>query len=176
LSSVITAVGNKPVYPYLVPDSEANAYVIDPGGIYAAASYDSIVTGGHFNNIAQWAGSVPFTVQLAIPGLLDFWAIQPGTGPDHLIGTFTATTNGVLTFVAGPRASSVLGVTRAGNINTVQFTTTVGNTYSLAYTNQLGGSVTNWPVVGGTQTGDGRTDSLTRTNAGNVEFYRIITQ
>jgi len=181
LSSVISAVGNKPINPFAVPATEANAYVIDPGDQqYGKASYDSLVSGGNFNNIAQLGGNAPFTVQQAIPGLLDFWAVNP-TGvtpnpPDHLVGTFTVTTNGLLKFISGPRAPGITGVSHSGNVSTVQFTTTVGNSYSLLYTNKLGGAVATWPADVNTVTGDGKVNAINRTSSDNVEFYHVNAQ
>jgi len=180
LSGLISAVGNKPINPFQVPDSEPNAYVIDPGDPqYGAASFDHIVSVNPIN-IPQLGGNAAFTVQQPIPGLLDFWAIQaPGTSPnppDHLVGTFTATTNGVLKFIAGPRASNIIGVTRSGNVSAIQFSTTVGNTYSVIYTNQLGGATTNWPVEGSTVIGDGYNDTINHTSSDSAEFYRVNVQ
>ena len=178
---MVSAIGKKPIYPFQVPDTEPNAYVIDPGDPqYGAASYDHIVGGNTGNGIASLGGYAPFTVQLAIPGLLDFWAIQ-STGlspsqPDHLVGTFTATTNGVLKFIAGPRASNIIGVTRSGNVSAIQFSTTVGNTYSVAYTNALGGATTNWPVEANTVVGDGYNDTINHTSTNSAEFYRVNVQ
>ena len=73
----------------------------------------------------------------------------------------------MLTFVAGPRTPNIIEVTRSGNISAVQFTTTVGNTYSVAYTNQLGAATTTWPVDATTLIGDGKTDTLNHTNSGD---------
>jgi len=181
LHGVISAVGTRPLYPVAIPVAGANSYSIDTGGQYAAASYDSIVSGGHFSGIAKLGGNAPFTVEQSVPGLLDFWQIQstgiyPNSPPDNLIGTFTITSAGALKFVAGPRASTVTSVTRSGNISTVTFTTTVGNTYSLASTNKLGGAVSTWPVDTTTVTGNGGLNSITHTNSGNAEFYKIKTQ
>ena len=181
LFGTIDALGNRPIYPYNVPPTEANAYTIDPGGQYAAASYDYTVSGGNFNGIAKLGGKAPFTVERAIPGLLDFWAVQPTTiypnpPPDHLVGTFAISTSGVLTFVAGPRPSSIIGVSHSGDVSTVQFTTTVGNSYSLLYTNKLGGAVATWPAAGTTVTGDGKVNAINRTNSDNAEFYRVNAQ
>jgi hypothetical protein len=179
LRNVIGGVGDKPLYPIAIPTSEANAYVIDTGGQYETASYDYVVSGGHFSGIAQLGGYAPFAVEQAAPGFLDFWQIQStqaGAPPDQLLGTFTITSGGVLTFVAGPRASSLKGVTRSGNISTVSFTTTVGNSYAIAFTNKLGGAVATWPVDTTTLTGNGSINSLTHTNSSNVEFYRVTTQ
>jgi hypothetical protein len=113
---------------------------------------------------------------------LDFWTIQstgvyPNSPPDLLVGTFTIDASGNLTFVAGPRASSITGITRSGNVSAVQFTTTVGNTYSLAYTSTLGGPVANWPVDPITLVGNGKVNTLHYTNSSdNAEFYSVWTQ
>jgi hypothetical protein len=181
LHGTINAIGSRPIYPFNVPPNEANAYSIDPGGHYRAASYDYTVSGGNFNFISKLGGNAPFTVEQAAPGFLDFWAIQPTTTypnppPDYLVGTFTITSNGILKFIAGPRASSIIGVARSGNVSTVQFTTTVGNTYSVAYTNKLGGAVATWPVDVGTVTGDGKINSINHTSSGSAEFYRVSAQ
>jgi len=189
LHGTINSIGVRPENPFDVPAAVANptnAYIIGPfdpqlGG----ASYDYIVSGGNFNSIATWAGKAPFStvpVEQAVPGSFDFWAVQttsiyPNSPPDKLIGTFTITTNGVLTFVAGPRTPSISGVTRSGNVSSIQFTTTVGNTYSVAYTNQLGAATATWPVDATTLIGDGKTDTLNHTNSGGAaEFYRVSAQ
>ena len=188
MHGTINSIGIRPENPFDVPAAVAtptNAYSIGPfdpqlGG----ASYDDIVSGGNFKSIATWAGKAPFStvpVEQAIPGSFDFWAVQttsiyPNSPPDTLIGTFTITTNGVLTFVAGPRAPAITGVSRSGNVSTIQFTTTVGNTYSVAYTNTLGGTGP-WPVDGTTLVGNGGVNTLNHTNSGDAaEFYRVIAQ
>ena len=182
LHGVISAVGTRPLYPIAIPTAGANSYSIDTGGQYAGSSYDSVVSGGHFSGVAKLGGNAPFTVEQAIPGFLDFWAIQattvyPNSPSDQLIGTFTINVSGGLTFVAGPRASTIIGVSRSGNVSAVQFTTTVGNTYSVAYTNQLVRGSSPWPVDAGTTlVGDGRINTVTHTNASSAEFYRIATQ
>jgi hypothetical protein len=189
LHGTINSIGVRPENPFKVPAAVANptnAYIIGPfdpqlGG----ASYDYIVSGGNFNSIATWAGKAPFAtvpVEQTIPGTFDFWAVQPtsvypNSPPDKLIGTFTITTNGALTFVAGPRPPTILGISRSGNASAIQFTTTVGNTYSVAYTNQLGAPAASWPVDATTLVGDGKTDTLSHTNTGEAaEFYRISAQ
>ena len=181
LHSIISAVGTGPLSPIAIPTSGANSYAIDSGGQYASASYDSIVSGGHFSGIAQFGGNSAFTVEQVVPASLDFWQIQassvyPNPPPDKLIGVFTLGTNGVLKFVAGPRASTVTSVSRSGNISTLQFTTTVGNTYAVAYTNKLGGAAATWPVDTTTLVGNGKPNVLTHTNSSSAEFYRVTAQ
>jgi len=59
----------------------------------------------------------------------------------------------------------------------VQFTTTVGNIYSVAYTNQLGGAVSTWPVDANTLVGNGKINTISHTNSGSpAEFYRVSAQ
>ena len=181
LHGIISEVGTGPLSPIAIPTSGANSYAIDSGGQYAAVSYDSIVSGGHFSGIPQLGGNAPFTVEQAVPASLDFWQIQPtavypNSPPDQLIGVFSITTNGVLTFVAGPRPSSITSVSRSGGVSTVKFTTTVGNAYSVAYTNKLGGAVAAWPVDATTLIGDGRVNTINHTSSDNLEFYRVTAQ
>jgi hypothetical protein len=184
LQGVISAVGTSPLYPINIPSNSINAYSIDTGGQYAYAAYDQVVTGGGVNTkgIAKLGGNAPFNVEQAIPGFLDFWAteptlVYPGSPPDQLLGTFYITTNGVLTFVAGPRPSTVTAVSHAGNVSALSFTTTVGNSYSVAYTNRLVRGSAPWPVDASTTlVGNGRINTVTQTNAGSAEFYRIATQ
>jgi hypothetical protein len=187
LHNIISPIGNKPISPFNVPPAAAtptNAYSIDPGGQYGGASYDTIASGGTITgakNIAFLGGNVPFTVQQTIPGSFDFWAIQPTTvfpSPDALIGTFSITTNGVLTFVAGPRTPAINTVAHSVNVSTIQFSTTIGNTYSVAYTNALGGATATWPVDSTTLIGNGKINSINHTNtgSGDEEFYRVIAQ
>ena len=182
LQGIISAVGSKPLYPINIPTNGVNGYSIDPGGNYAYASYDYIVTGGTLNSktIPKLGGNASFTVEQAIPGSLDFWQIQPTSGSpapaDYLVGTIALATDGTLTFVAGPRASTVSGATRASNVSAVSFSTTVGNHYTLAYTNKLGAPVSTWPVDSKIVVGDGNAKTINHTNSGSTEFYRIIAQ
>jgi hypothetical protein len=185
LHGTISAIGNRPVLPYEVPAAPVtptNAYSINPssGAQYQLASYDYVVVSGGSGNVATWGGNSPFAtipVQQTIPGTFDFWAIGNSSGaPDQLIGTFTITTNGTLTFVAGPQPPSLYSVNRSGNVSTVQFTTYVGRQYSIAYTNQLAAPGT-WQVDPNSITGDGKIDTLNHTNSSqNIEFYRVFTQ
>jgi len=181
LHGILSAVGTSPLYPLAIPSNSPTAYAIDTGGDFAASAYDTIVSDGHSSGIAQLGGNAPFTVEQALPASLDFWQIQvssvyPNPPPDKLIGVFTVTSSGAITFVAGPRQPKVLKLAHAGNVSTLQFSTTVGNTYAVAFTNKLGGGTSTWPVDANPMTGDGRTDTLYHTNSGTVEFYRVTAQ
>ena len=180
LHGVISAVGTRPLFPIAIPTAGANSYSIDTGGQFAGSSYDSIVSGGHYSGISKLGGNAPFTVEQGIPGLLDFWQVgitaAASAPPDKLIGTFYITSAGVLTFVAGPRASTVSGLTHSGNVTTISFSTTIGNTYAVAYTNRPISPAAAWPVDTPTIVGNGKLNVLNHTNSSDVEFYRITTQ
>ena len=181
LTSDIVGVGTKPLYPSPIPTASTNAYSISTSGAYKRASYDYVVTSGSENNVPQWGGNAQFTVEQSIPGYLDFWevdqtSVYPNSPPDKLLGTLNITASGVLTFTAGPRATTVQAVAHTGNVSTIQFPTVVGNTYSISYTNRLGAAITNWPVDSTTLVGNGSIDTLYHTNSGPVEFYSIRTQ
>jgi hypothetical protein len=111
-----------------------------------------------------------------VPGTLGFWQIQPGStaAPAVYLGTFAINASGVLTYTAGPPPPTVTGLARSGSLNTVSFATIPGVSYSLVYTNKLGGSAA-WPAVSGPIIGDGSVDSLTHNTTTNGGFYRIST-
>ena len=181
LNSIITGVGSKPYIPLATPTAGTNAYSIDVTGQYKRSSYDYVVSGGTYNGIPYFDGSSVFAVEQTIPGYLDFWAISPtgvypNSPPDKLVGTFAISTTGLLTFTAGPRSPAVSNVAHASNVSAIQFATTVGNTYSIAYTNKLGAAISQWPIDPTTLVGDGRTDTLYHTNSGSVEFYNVQAQ
>jgi hypothetical protein len=182
----VDSIGAKPEVPFnLSPPpgvTPTNAYAISPTSTqYAGAAYDYIVSGGTLQSVPTWDGKAPFgsiPVEQVIPGSFDFWQVQDSYGaPDHLVGTFTITANGTLTFVAGPRQSVIGGIAYSNGVSSLQFSTTVGNTYSIAYTNQLGSAVSSWPVDSPTLVGDGNTDTLNHTNTtDSQEFIQIIAQ
>lgn len=181
LWSIINSVGNRPLI-YNVPTTNgASAYSIDPGGTYALASYDQIVTanGQNSGSLAQFGGNATFTVEQTVPGSFNLWQIIPSsTNPKPvapLIGTFTITAAGTLTFTAGgvTPAPVITGITRSGSLSTVSFGTASSGNYWLAYTNQLVGVSTNWPIVSGPVAGNGNNNSLTHTTSGDAGFYRV---
>jgi hypothetical protein len=176
----ISTIGNKPV-TFDVPTADTNAYSISPSGRYKYSSYEYILDGGGSSYlVSQLGGNVPFVVEQTIPGSLDFWAVQPlesgGVAPaDKYVGSFVISTNGVLTFTAGPQTPAITGVTRSGNLTAVGIPTTVGVHYQLVGTSQLGVGAS-WSPIGSVLTGDGNTDVLTETNATAARFYRVTAQ
>ena len=202
LYSTINSLGTRPVtyeiltvtsptYPLspggALPSPDTNAYVFDPTAAYQIASYDWIVSGGislgnaTYPNtvyVASLGGKSPFIVESIIPASFDFWQVQPSTAvpapADSYVGQFNITTNGTLTFVAGPPPSSIVGIAQTGNVSDVSYTTIVGGQYWLVSTNTLGAPVSQWPVVSGPIPGDGRDDSLTYTNSSTAGFYQVV--
>jgi len=197
LWSVINSLGTRPViyaiptvispsYPLspggALPSPDTNAYVFDPSAAYQIASYDWIVSGGvGLNNgayLPTLGGNSPFIVESIIPTSFDFWGIQPSqtspAPPDTYVGQFSITTDGTLTFVAGPPPSSIVSITQTGNLSDVSYTTVVGGHYSLLSTNTLGAPVSQWPVVSGPIPGDGLNASLTATNSAATGFYAVV--
>jgi hypothetical protein len=172
--SIIDAIGVRPL-TYSVPTASTNAYSINPGGKYKAAAYEYIA--GAYNGVSQLGGGVPFIVEQIVPGALDFWAVQPlgGSSPDKLVGRFNLTASGTLTFTAGPSAASVTGIARSGNVSSVNIGTTVGVTYQLVGSPQLGPNAI-WAPVGSSLVGDGTSRSLNDTNSSDTEFYRVTAQ
>ena len=175
LWSVINAIGNRPK-TYL--PKETFPYSLDPGGV---ASYDYIASGGGQNefDLPQLGGNVNFTVEQVIPGLFGFWAIQPHATPEPAatqLGSFYIDASGNLTFIVGPPEPTIVGITQAGNVASVTFTTLPVGTYSLAYTTTLGSPVSAWTVVSGPVAGNGGNQSLTYTNttADSAGYFEVV--
>ena len=183
LYGTINSIGISPPIYNVPTNSTSQSYVIGAIGSgsvgrYKYASYDYIVSGGTYNNISTLGGNAGFTVEQSIPGTLEFWGVQSTaalpTPPDTLLGTFTISADGSLTFTAGPPPSTILGIRSAGGTNTVSFTTEVGGNYWLAYTNVLNAAAATWPLVSGPLAGDGNNNSLAHTAATPAGFYRVV--
>jgi hypothetical protein len=111
------------------------------------------------------------------PGSIAFYS-STATGVVTNLGTFTLTSGGTLTFnvvASTPPPPKIVSVTRAGATSTIYFTTTNGFTYTLYYTNSAGltTSVSNWPSLATTVSGNGLTNSLSDTTTDANRFYRI---
>ncbi|MEY2466834.1 MAG: hypothetical protein QOD03_1355 [Verrucomicrobiota bacterium] len=176
--SPINAIGTKPILNVVTP-TLTNAYSIDLSSVDWSASYDYIVTAGgtRASQIALFGGNASFDVEGVVPGSFALWRIAPNVNAAY-VGTFNITANGVLTFTAGPLVVAtppiILSIGRTNAVNTVSFTTTSGGNYWLAYTNALGGSISNWPIISGPVSGDGSNKSLNHTSADANGFYRVV--
>jgi hypothetical protein len=198
LYSTINSLGTRPVIYAIptatssspgggLPSPDTNGYEFDPTAAYQIASYDwiasSTITLGNAINpntayLPSLGGKSPFIVESVIPTTFDFWQIQPSTStpapPDTYVGQFNIATNGILTFVAGPPAPNIAGITQTGNVSAVSYTTVIGGHYALVSTNTLGAPVSQWPVVAGPIPGDGLKDSLNYINPNATGFYQVI--
>jgi hypothetical protein len=179
LWSTINAIGTRPVI-YNATPSGSSAYSIDPSGSQRIASYDEIVSqnGVEAQFIPELGGNSKFTVETVAPGTFYFWGIAPSTATpkpaDSFVGTFTITTNGQLTFVAGPPSPALEGIAYASGTASVNFSTIVGGNYWLAATNALGAPLSQWPVVGGPTPGTGGVVTLAHVNPDDAGFYAVI--
>jgi hypothetical protein len=102
----------------------------------------------------------------------------PLTSPGTYLGYFEFSTNGVMTYTAGPSATPVTAPTitafsRAGTTNVITFTTVFSGTYNLIGTNDLTIASTNWPVIGSSVIGNGSPMSITNIAANALNYYRI---
>jgi hypothetical protein len=179
LWSTINAIGTRPVI-YDATPSGSSSYSIDPSGSQSIASYDQIVSqdGVNAEFIAKFGGNSPFTVETVAPGSFYFWGISPSTAnpkpADAFVGAFTITTNGQLTFLAGPPSPTLAGIAYTSGTASVNFSTIVGGSYWLASTNILGAPLSQWPVVSGPIEGTGGIVALVNTNSANAGFYGVI--
>ncbi len=115
----------------------------------------------------------------------DFYQLTATTSPGvagTYLGYFEMNTNGVLTYTSGPSPSvltapTIVNITRSGSTNTIYFTTVTGSySYSLLATNTLKASLSTWPQVGSSITGNGLTNSIQDINTNSPRFYSIKAQ
>jgi hypothetical protein len=173
LWSVINSIGNRPE-TYL--PTKTFPYSLNPGGV---ASYDYIASGSGQNefDLPQLGGNVNFTVEQVIPGLFGFWAIQPHAAPEPpgtQLGSFYIDASGNLTFIVGPAEPAIVAITRAGNVDTVTFSTLPVGAYSLVYSATLGSPISTWTVVNGPVSGNGNNQSLSHTTPGSAGYYGVV--
>jgi len=183
--STINSLGTRPLLYSSASQQSATYYSLAATDV---RSYDHIVsTDTSFTRalgtlpgsdwLPEFGGNGPFSVEGVAPGSFGFLAVTTNVvsqARDTYVGTFTISTGGVLTFTAGPPQPHVTAITRSGTTSTVSFSTVLSGSYGLVYTNVLGGSITNWPSVGGSLVGDGNTNSLTHTTTGSIGFYGVV--
>jgi len=144
------------------------------------------VSGG---TLANFGGDAPGVVEQTTPANFstsgqpvraDFYQLLSRSGtanntPGKYLGYFEFSTNGVMTYTAGPWYPTMLGVTRKQTTNTISFTTVSGWTYSLYATNNLCAPRSTWPAVPGSSSffGTGTPQSLKDVTASGSRFYII---
>jgi hypothetical protein len=145
------------------------------------SSYAAITRSGGLDP-ATLGGAAPFAVEGDVPVTNRFFELKINnslTKPAALqIGSFSLSTNGVLTFVAGaPLAPldrpQIVSNGRAGNQQSISFTTQSGGTYRLRYTSTINPNIAIWTVLPITVPGDGSTKTLTDTSGDPVRFYAV---
>lgn len=151
--------------------------VLGPRGDYA----------NNFQGLVENETPADFDADPANVSRSDLFELVPGTtaagtlnAPGRHLGWFEFKPDGTLTFRTGSpdlAAPVITGITRAGEVTTVTFTTVAGATYQLRATDAAGLAtpVSSWTTAA-TVAGDGGPRSLTETAAGAVRFYAVVAQ
>jgi hypothetical protein len=166
------------------PDPLTNApsfAAIPAGDVYNANGS----LGGAGNYLGTFQGDVEATTLPTFTtdgtnSISDFYELEPGSGPGTYLGYFELSTNGAMTFYAGPFAMSypapTLSVSTdgAGDVF-VSFPSTANGTYTLFYTNTAGltSPVSAWAAVSTNIIGDGTVKSFQQTISGKGTFYAV---
>lgn len=149
-------------------------------------SYNSMVgVAGNWDGfgITEQATSSTFTSD-GVPVRADlYWIVPGGTfvshPPSSYLGYFELSTSGALTFTAAAVGSVttpvITGITRVGNLSTVNFTTGASGTYTLLASSTLTAPKASWTVLGSVS-GNGAVNSLTETTTATPRFYLISAQ
>jgi hypothetical protein len=141
------------------------------------------------STLANFGGDAPGVVEQTTPGNFstsgqpvraDFYQLLSRSGtanntPGKYLGYFEFSTNGVMTYNAGPVCPTIKTVTRKQTTNTITFTTVPGWTYSLFATNNLTAPKSTWPAVPGSSSffTNGTPQSLNDVTPNNSRFYFI---
>jgi len=139
-------------------------------------AYTAIVSGGL--DVSNLGGSAPFPVESDAPATNKFIQLKAGTSPfpaATIVGAFSLTDIGVLTFTAGsPIVAPRISIVRSGSVNTITVLATVtGVNYRLRYSNILGPSPSTWSVLG-TMAGNGSDKAFpTHSPADAQGFYAV---
>ena len=177
LRSKIEYVGNQA--EALTGTNNIQSYVPDSSD---PSSYTYIASEGGRLDAATVGGAAPVPVEGINPATNRFFELRISNAstkpPARLIGTFGLSAAGVLKFTAGAPEmplipSHIESIARAGNQNTVSFTTISGATYRLRYTSVLGPLVTAWTILPTTVAGDGSVKTLADTTTDAQRFYAV---
>jgi hypothetical protein len=137
---------------------------------------------GDFQGVVEQTTPAGFTTG-GQPVRADFYQLLSKSGtvngtPGTYLGYFEFSTNGVMTYTAGPSPlvvppPTITAISSFETTNTITFTTVNGGTYNLIGTNILTAARTNWPVLGSSILGDGNPKSLTDVTTNSQRFYSI---
>jgi len=184
--------------PYGTSPANGNTFVVEPkagppGGTPGFYSYTgSMGSSGNLNG-NFWGDSGGVSIEQSTPSNFttssqpvraDFYqllVVSNGLSSTYL-GYFELSTNGALTYTAGPSpvtltAPRIVSYVHTGTTNTVSFTTVSGATYTLRGTNSVGLATakTNWPAINSVA-GNGLTNSLIEVITNTSRLYIITAQ
>ena len=182
--------------------ANGNSYVVEPEGgkLTGNTSFNSYSfqmgangdLGGNFwgdsgGNISIEQSTPASFTTAGQPVRADFYQLLSVSNglPAKYLGYFELSTNGALTYTAGPSptiltAPQIVSYIHNGTTNTISFTTVSGGNYNytLRGTNCAGLSAakTSWPAIGSSILGNGLTNSLSEVTASDSRFYIITAQ
>jgi hypothetical protein len=176
--------------------ANGNTFVVEPEGAGSSSFFYSYsVSMGASGNLAGnfWGDSGGVSLEQSTPSNFttagqpvraDFYqllSVSSGS-PATYLGYFELSTNGVLTYTAGPSPVTlttprIVSYVHTGNTNTISFTTVSGATYTLRGTNSVGLATakTNWPAINSVA-GNGLTNSLVEVITNTSRLYIITAQ
>ena len=148
----------------------------------AVTSYSYIASGGGQLDASTLGGAAPFPIEIENPAANRFIELKASNVSPKpaatIVGTFSLTSAGVLTFTAGPPVtaltqSHIQSIARSGSLNTVTFSTTSGANYRLRYTTNLVSGASIWTILPTSIAGDGSNKTLTDTTSDPRRFYVV---
>ena len=148
----------------------------------AVTSYSYIASGGGQLDASTLGGAAPFPIEIENPATNRFIELKASNVSPKpaatIVGTFSLTSAGVLTFSAGPPVtaltqSHIQSIARSGSVNTVTFSTAIGANYRLRYTTNLVSGASIWTILPTSIAGDGSNKTLTDTTSDPRRFYVV---
>ena len=132
---------------------------------------------GDFQGVVEQTTPANFSTS-GQPVRSDFYQLlskanTPANTPGKYLGYFEFSTNGVMTYTAGPATPAITAITRNGTTNSISFTTVSGWTYSLLATNSLSVPQASWPAISSSSLSTGTPLSLKDVTTNGPRFYII---
>jgi len=147
------------------------------------SSYTYVASSGGEQEVTTISGISPFPIEGGIPATNKFVELKTSSitpkPASTIVGVFTMTSAGVLTFTAGPPPTTIppsqiiLPMTRVGNLNSITFTTVSGANYRLRYTTNFVPHLDTWTILPTSVAGDGSNKTLTDSTADARRFYAV---